>query len=338
MRPRVTAGERYRRILAMIPWIAERDSPTIVEVCTHFGITEEELIADLDVVLMIGVPPYSPGDYIDVRYESGHIDLRLDDYFTRPLRLTATEALALLASGAGLRASEADPDGPISRALRKLQAALGVPDDSFEITLGPADAAILETLRTGLDQRHSVEIDYYTNRTDTSALRVIDPYRIYSAEGHWYVSGFCHRVDDLRLFRVDRIRAATATESTFDEPSVLPDTTLFAASAETPRIVLDVGPDARWATTSAHPDSVEDLGGGRSRVVLPVGGTAWLERLLIGLGDHATVVDPSTTTAGSTTAGSTTGLDPSLTYVTPDEAAEVRNDGIARILRRYRDN
>ena len=32
-RPRTTAGDRVRRLLGIVPWIAAREGPTIAEIC-----------------------------------------------------------------------------------------------------------------------------------------------------------------------------------------------------------------------------------------------------------------------------------------------------------------
>ena len=51
-RGRVTAGDRVRRLLSIVPWIAAREGPTIEEICTRFGLTRAQLLADLDVVFI----------------------------------------------------------------------------------------------------------------------------------------------------------------------------------------------------------------------------------------------------------------------------------------------
>ena len=85
---------------------------------------------DLALVLMIGVPPYSPGDYLDVEEDDDQrVTIRLAEHFRRPLRLTAAEGLALLAAGRALLAVPgSDPLGPLATALDKLEQALDLPD------------------------------------------------------------------------------------------------------------------------------------------------------------------------------------------------------------------
>ena len=67
MSPRPLAGTEIQRILALVPWIVAHPGATKVEIAQRFGITVDQLDDDLELVLMIGVPPYSPGDYLDVR-------------------------------------------------------------------------------------------------------------------------------------------------------------------------------------------------------------------------------------------------------------------------------
>lgn len=293
MSVRTTAADRYRRILAMVPWIAERDAPTLEEVSAHFDITVKQLMDDLDVVLMVGIPPYSPGDFIDVSYESGHIDLRLGDLFTRPLQLNATEALTILTSSTALRAAEADDSGPIARALTKLQVALGVPDGSIEVSLGEADRATLATLREAVNHRRRIEIDYYSSNSDTTSTRRVDPTRLYATQGNWYVAGWCHQAAAMRVFRVDRIRRVELTAEGFEPPTDVPEATAFTAHDQMPRVAFDVEADTRLPWAVARPETVEDLPDGRRRVVFAVGGDATLARLALELGDGARVVDPA---------------------------------------------
>src|SRR5690606_27724661 len=133
----------------------------------------------------------------------------------------------------------------------------------------------------------SVEIDYYSHSTDESRTRLIDPYRVFATDGAWYVLGWCRVADAERLFRVDRIRSAVATDRAYEPPAEVPPAMSYFGSGRDRRIVLDVEPQARWITEHYPTESVTELPDGRARVVLAVGGQAWLERLLIRLGPEA---------------------------------------------------
>jgi proteasome accessory factor C len=290
--PKLSADERLQRLLAIIPWVASRDGPAVDDVCARFGCTQAELVDDLELLFLCGLHPYTPDVLIDVDIADGRVWIRFADYFARPLRLTPSEGLALLAAGRTvLAASGGDDEGPLTRGLDKLAGAMGVDaGEAVEIELGPVAEDLLRTLREAAAASRQVEIDYYSFGRDERASRVIDPYAVFSAGGQWYVSGYCHRVDDERLFRVDRISTATVLDSVFLPPATPPELAAYRPGAEDPRVTLELEPSARWVAEQYPVEKVEQLDGGRLRVTLVASQPAWLERLLLRLGPRAAVV------------------------------------------------
>ena len=61
----------------------------------------------------------------------------------------------------------------------------------------------------------SVEIGYRTG--DQITNRKIDPYGL-AKTGPWYVVAYCHLRQDMRTFRIDRIRSITPTTDLFEKP------------------------------------------------------------------------------------------------------------------------
>ena len=289
--PRVSADERLRRLLALVPWVVAHDGPAIEEVCARFGLTEAELIADLDLVWCCGVHPFTPDSLMEVNVEDGRVWIRYADWFDRPLRLTPEEGLALVAAGAALLAVPgADPEGPLARGLRKLAGILGIdPEGAIEVSLGAVSESVLASLREAVAMRTQVEIDYYVYGRDERTRRVVDPHGVFAAEGEWYLSGWCHLADAERRFRVDRIRSLTVLDRTFDAPAVPPRPEVFEPSADDPRVVLDLAPRARWVVEQYPCERVRERPKGHLEVTLVVSERPWLERLLLRLGPDATV-------------------------------------------------
>jgi proteasome accessory factor C len=241
---------------------------------------------------------------IDVDVADGRVWIRYADYFSRPLRLTPAEGLALLAAGTSLlTAPGAEPDGPLGRGLAKLAAALGVdPTESVEVALGPAPPETLRSLSEAVARLQQVELEYYAFGRDEWTRRVVDPHAVFSAGGQWYLSAFCHAVDDERLFRVDRIRSAVTLPTHFPEPAAKPELTIYRPRPDDPRVTLELEPRARWVVEQYPTEMVEDTGGGRVRVTLAVSERAWLERLLLRLGPAATVVEGDSEAASAAAA------------------------------------
>jgi proteasome accessory factor C len=278
----------------VVPWVVTADGPLISDVCKRFGYrSEAELQADFELLFLCGVHPFTPDTLITVDLADGRVWVRYADYFSRPLRLTAAEALSLLASSAGLLGTEGhDANGPLARGLAKVASALGVdPEEVVDVELGPAPPALLAVLRQAVAEHRQVELDYYGYGRDARTTRMVDPTLVYSAEGQWYLAGYCHRALDQRLFRVDRIEAARLQTSTFEPGPHAGQLPVYAPRPSDPRIVLDLEPESAWVAEQYPAERVTTLDGGRLRVVLAVSGTAWLERLLLRLGPTATVVE-----------------------------------------------
>ncbi|HEY2965106.1 MAG TPA: WYL domain-containing protein, partial [Actinomycetota bacterium] len=82
------ASERLRRLLTVVPYLVRNQGTRVAEAADLFGMSEPDLLADLDLLFVSGLPPYGPGDLIDVDIQDGRIWIGMADYFARPLRLT----------------------------------------------------------------------------------------------------------------------------------------------------------------------------------------------------------------------------------------------------------
>ena len=293
---RLTSGGRMERLLSIVPWVVANDGPTIAEISERFDYPEAKLLDDLNNVLfMVGTYPFTPDQLVEVIVEDGRVWIRYAEYFERPLRLTPEQGLALVTAGSSLLAVPgADPDGPLARGLDKLAATLGVtPGSDIEIDLGQASAETLATIREAIAQRRQIDIEYYAYNRDEVTTRRIDPYRVTSDQGQWYLLAHCHRAEGERLFRVDRIRSLTVADETFDAPADVPEVSVFEPNQDDPRVVLDLEPEAAWVPQAYPAESTEDLGDGRTRVTLAISALPWLSRLLVRLGPSAAVVETS---------------------------------------------
>jgi proteasome accessory factor C len=304
---RLSATDRVRRMLAIVPWVAAHDEGVpIDEICERFDVDRDRLMDDLGTASMVGVAPYTPDLMIEVLVEDDRVWIVLPMAFDRAFRLTPDEGLALLAAGSSLLAMAATSDsadaGPLASALAKIAGLLDVdPDDALRIELGRADSETLAALRSAIADHRQVELDYYSFGRDDHAVRLVDPARLWSDAGQWYLSGYCHLAADDRVFRLDRIRDLTVGEVV--SPTSTPGTSWpgFQAGDSDPRIVIDLTPNARWVLSEYPLEAVTELDDGNVRVTLAVSARPWLERLLVRLGPDATIVtaDPTLLDAGA---------------------------------------
>jgi proteasome accessory factor C len=294
---RTAAHDRLGRLLAIVPWVAARDGPEIAEVCRRFGVTQRELLADLDLLFVCGVYPFTPDVLIDVDIADGRVWIRFADYFRRPLRLTPPEGLALIGAGAALLGVPgADPDGALAGALDKLATVLGLgAEEAVAVELGPVRPETLERVQQAARDRHRIELDYYSFGRDERSTRIVEPWRVFNTQGQWYLAGYCQQAGGERLFRVDRISRVVVLDEDFSPPDGAPPAAVFHGAPDDEVIILDLERDARWVAEQYPNEGVVEERDGRLRVTLRVSERAWLERVLLRAGTDASMIkgDPA---------------------------------------------
>jgi proteasome accessory factor C len=309
-----TSAERMQRVLAMVPWIAAHDGPTLAEVCARFDLTPKELAADLEVMWLVGLPPYTPDALIDVVQEGDRVWIHFADVFDAPQRLTPDQAVALLTAGASVLALPGGDDtDALARGVTKLAAVLGVDAEQvLDVDLGLGGAEVLDVLRTAVAQHRRVHLDYYSYGRDVRTERDVDPFLVHAEDGSLYVLGHCHLARGQRRFRVDRIASAVLLDDRFDPPGSVGAVGVFQPDADDPRVVLDLAPAAAWVAEAYPTEAIDARPDGSLRVRLAVSAEAWFARLLVGLGPQVTVVEA------------------------PDELRDAGRRAAGRILDRYR--
>jgi proteasome accessory factor C len=292
------ASERLRRLLSVVPFVIQHQGAELSELSSVFGVSESELAQDLDLLFVSGLPPYGPGDLIEVRVEDGRVWIDMADYFDRPLRLTRNEALALYLRATELAATPGLPEADSVRsALEKLEKALGPAElgalsGHVEASEHGEASGALASLRDAVARRERVEIEYYAASSTETSVRTIDPEELFSALGHWYVVAWDGRSDSERMFRVDRVRRAEATGEQFEPRGLLgAGRPLYSASEEDRTVRLALRPAARWVAEYYRAD-VEGERDGEVIVSLPARRLEWLVRLVLQLGPDARIVEP----------------------------------------------
>lgn len=303
------AKDQVGRLLTLVPYLNARGAVRLEDASRDLGVTPRQLLSDLKVLLMCGLPGGYPDDLIDVDLDAlqdpdgdGVIRVSNADYLARPLRLTPTEASAVIVALRALRnGSGNETREVVDRALAKLEAAAAEGSDVPRVDPGQdaadADQAILATrLQDAADRRRQVLLTYYVPSRDEESERRVDPRGVVTANGFSYLDAWCHSAEAPRLFRLDRIhRAAVLDEPIRTEPEAPRDLAdgLFARSEETTRVTLRLEPAARWVVEYYPVEDVRAHEDGSTEVDLLVADRRWLGRLLLRLAPYATVVAPA---------------------------------------------
>ena len=279
----------------MLPWLMERGEVPLAEVARHFRLPPEQVVADLELAAMCGLPPFVD-EMIDVFIDDDTVVVGVPRLFTRPLRLTAPEGFALVAAGrAAMQLPGADADGPLGRGLQKLAAALGDDGVVVDIPLSPAIEATIDVVGEAARTAERLAVEYWTPSRDEVTSRTITPRQVLHDRGEWYVVADDGRSGERRTFRIDRIESVTRTgeHDPTERSATVASTPDWFADAGLPRVTLRLAPAARWVVERYPVDDVVEQRGGGVRATFPVASVRWLERLLVRLGPDAEVVAPT---------------------------------------------
>lgn len=290
---------RLARLLALVPWLQAHPGAPVADVAREFGVTDRQLRADLDLIFVCGLPGYGPGDLMEVEYVGDGVFLRNADTISKPLRLTADEALALivalrtLAGVEGFEAADA-----VDRALAKLESAAGAlaaPAERVAVAVDE-DPGVLAAVQDALNRGRRLHLSYYVPARDEATDRDVDPVRLVMADGRWYLVGWCRRAEGVRTFRLDRMFGVTVLDAAAEVPAEAADAgigeELFEPSPQDTLVTLELEPRARWVADYYPCEDVAELPGGGVRVRLRARDDRWVRRLALGLAGAGRVVEP----------------------------------------------
>lgn len=237
---------RLSRILALIPYVLERQVAEVDDLLQRFDYTRDQLTRDLNTVFVCGLPGYGPGDLMEAYIDEEEVIIDAADYFTNAPRLSPTEALGLLAAGMTvIGMGEASP--ALESGVEKL-AKVAIPDAKSALTVDLLDESKnVSKLRQAAASHSVVHITYRSVGKETTTERDIEPWVVFATLGRWYVMGYCRFAEDERTFRVDRIRELSVGHEEFVPPARIPEPVVgYTASADDVVCVIDLFPSAHW--------------------------------------------------------------------------------------------
>ena len=215
------------RVLSILELLQSRPGITGAEIAERLEVDRRTVRRYITTLQDLGVPVHG------VRGRHGGYVLRPGGArWARlpPLMLTNDEALAvnlglLISSQLGISIapdSTASASAKLARVLPvQLREQAQAIRDVVSLTLPPADATVdgrlLGALSGAAGQGRRVRIEYRSWRLEATR-REVDPYGLVYLTDRWYLVGYCHLRDDLRMFRLDRVARHRVLETPFERP------------------------------------------------------------------------------------------------------------------------
>lgn len=298
-----TAAIQLRRILAVIPALADGEEHSLADIADRVDVGPGTLLKDLQ---SLAIRFDEPGGFVEglqLYIEADRVSA-VTNHFLRPMRLTLQELHALDLGLAMLRHERPPHEhGAIERARDRLQKAMvhipaGELRDGLRVAELPAAGhqEHLAVLREALGTCHKVELTYRRASSHEATTRTICPYSFIVASGMWYLIAYCETAGSVRVFRMDRVVEVRALEKEY----VVPETFAVASYLSEGRVFHHPEPRrmrvrysagiARWI---AERENVELDADGSVTIDHPLADEDWGVRHVLQYGPEAEVLEPA---------------------------------------------
>ena len=221
-----TASEQLRRLLLVLPALADDHAHPLSEIAARVGASEAVVRRDLTMLVTRvseepagfteGVSLLLGTDSVQFQTPSGH--------FRRPMALTREE-LHALDLGLAMLTHEAPPDERpvLQRARERPERAIGEAADTPAPNARHASLAtesegtqrVRRTLQECIRNRRVATIAYRSATAESDENRQVQPLGVVWSRGSWYLAAWCKKNEGLRVFRLDRITASVAESERF---------------------------------------------------------------------------------------------------------------------------
>ncbi|SNX64194.1 predicted DNA-binding transcriptional regulator YafY [Streptomyces sp. TLI_55] len=204
------------RLLSILLLLQTRGRVPAPELAERLEVSVRTIYRDIEALSASGVPVYAE------RGRHGGIEL-LAGFRTDVTGLTADESRALFILAAQGAHAALGLDTALGSALRKVMAALPAPHrpaadvtsrrilvDATRWKGGPQPAVDLQVLQDAVFSDRRLRLRYRHSGEREIRTYTVDPYGLVSKAGVWYL--VADRRAKPRLFRADRVRAATVLE------------------------------------------------------------------------------------------------------------------------------
>ena len=198
---------RLDRLTSILIQLQSKRLITAREIAERFEVTNRTIYRDIQTLRLAGVP---------IGEEEGKGYFLVEGYRLPPVMFTAEEARALLTTNKILNYHTEDSlKQNYESALFKIKAvlSLNVKDKleflnsriGFQKPWAPASLH-LDTIQHAITESKKLKIKYQSRGEEQLTERTIQPYAVYFGGAVWTTIAFCELRQEIREFRLDRIK------------------------------------------------------------------------------------------------------------------------------------
>lgn len=204
-----SAALRAVRLLDLVPFILRNQGISISKLAEAFQVSREDILKDLNLLFLCGLPGYTPLELIDISFDDEFVVVKDPQNLAQPRNLSEAEALILriaLAAMENLIAADTEKHRAISRLRERLNNLFSnsIPAEAIFIDISK-DLLYLQTLEAAIAANKVVEILYLNKTKDERSYRAVLPLKITKEDDKGFLTAFCKTSGAVRTFNLENI-------------------------------------------------------------------------------------------------------------------------------------
>lgn len=281
-----SAVDRVTRVLDLVPFILENPGIEVSSLAKKFNISEKQVLADLELIFLCGLPGYTPYELIDLTFEDGVVTVIDPQVLDKPRLFNEIEAVVINLGLSIMKNAINDSKKleSITNLQEKIAAKFAAVDDiSFTTSNKPQFYDLISDV---ISKGGSLDLTYNSISRDEISQRIVAPKRIYLAQGNFYFIAIDQKSHQDRHFRMDLVMSCKPADAIEVNTSVInEDSDLFDFKISTRNKYLT----ERYSELFTDVSQQGEIYHAQGRMNNP----EWLKRLVISNAPDIELVEPA---------------------------------------------
>ena len=276
------------RLFEIVYTLLNKKTVQARDLAQQFGVSTRTIYRDIDTLSLAGIPVYT------VAGKGGGISL-LPDFVMSSSMLNEQEQQDVLLAVQGLTAVKAIETDQV---LLKLSGIFNKHVPTW-LNVDFSDWSyrgeeIFQNIKYAIVESKILQFDYFGAQGDRTS-RKVEPIQLWFKSRAWYIKGFCHMRQDIRLFKLNRIRNFVLTDESFpkrDLQNIIPSGSQREYNCTDIQIRLKIAPEMTYRVYDEF-DTVEPQPDGSNIVTIMSAEDDWLYGFILTFGEYAEVLEPA---------------------------------------------
>lgn len=281
---------QMNRLFEIIYLLLNKKSVTARELAERFGVSQRTIYRDIDTLGLAGIPVYTE------KGKGGGISL-LPEFVLNKSLLSEREQNEILSALQGLSTVKTADTEVVLKKLSTIfnkSAANWLEVDFTGWSYRDGDK--FNGFKTAILERRIAAFDYYSAYGEKTQRR-IEPVQLWFKSRSWYIKGFCLTRQDMRLFKLSRVKNLNITDERFPPRELLalpPNPGPAEHQKRDIALKLKIAPEMTYRVYDEFDeDMVEKQPDGSLVVSVIWPEDDWVYGTILSYGEYAEVLEPA---------------------------------------------